>query len=161
MYGWLAFRLSDTPPTINFVYCIIKLHWLCMKITVVKLTLTFEDNTWYLYQSLMHHYLQLQTDKVYYSGDQTTCTSALTSITISLHLNYQCSKLCTLNKNRQQFIYSQIGRLLLNIPRYCVLLIIHGEKHSLFTSLPSFSKNCLQLPDFTSFHSIHLQKFAK
>ena len=45
---------------------------------------------------------------------------------------------------------------------YRILLIIHNENFLLFhTSLPSFLKKRSQLPAFTSFHSIHMQKFAK
>ena len=44
---------------------------------------------------------------------------------------------------------------------YCILLIIDGEKLLLFHIFTFIPKKRLQLPAFTSFHSINVQKFAK
>ena len=43
---------------------------------------------------------------------------------------------------------------------YRILLIIHGEKLLLYHIFTFIPKN-IQLPAFTSFHSIDMQKFAK
>ena len=45
--------------------------------------------------------------------------------------------------------------------QYCILLTVHGEELSLFHVFTFIPKRRLWLSAFTSFHSIHMQKFAK
>ena len=44
---------------------------------------------------------------------------------------------------------------------YSILFIICGKKLVLFHVFTFNPKKCLWVPGFTSFHSIHVQKFAK